>query len=164
MLKNRLRRLLRRAPSAGPPARSAIQPHLEEQAISVLLLSADRVLAESLARIAAVHDWHLTTAPSAGEGRRSLRRAGGVVAIIDRDLPRSDWRDVMPSLAKLPEVAAVLLASGVADDYLWQEVSRFHGHDVLPKPFRVEEVVRAVRFARSWGDAIAGRTRFDGST
>jgi hypothetical protein len=34
-----------------------------------------------------------------------------------------------------------LLASQVADDYLWQEIVRNHGCDVLPKPAMSERVI-----------------------
>jgi len=158
MLRDRLRRLLRLGHATAPAAAAAEDAEPTEAAIEVLLVSADLQLTDCLTRIAAAEGWQLTAAASATAGLGSLPARDGVVAIVDRDLPRADWREDLPRLAARPEVAAVLLASAVADDYLWQEVSRYQGHDVLPKPLRAEEVVRAVRFARSWGSAISGRS------
>jgi len=45
--------------------------------------------------------------------------------------------------------ACVILVSGVVDAYLWDEVVRKGGFDLLPKPLRKEGVIRTVRLARS---------------
>jgi FixJ family two-component response regulator len=44
----------------------------------------------------------------------------------------------------------VILVSGVRDDYLWQEVIRRGGYDVLPKPLRADSVARIVKLALSY--------------
>jgi DNA-binding NarL/FixJ family response regulator len=151
-----LRRLWRFTHQKRPVAAAEPPPDVAGP-IQVVLVSADPLLGRALTAIATANDWLSSQVDSAAEAVQSLPTAGGVVVIVDRDLPRSDWRADLAKLAARPEVSATLLASAVADDYLWQEVSRYQGHDVLPKPFRSAEVVRAVRFARSWGAAVSGR-------
>ena len=43
-----------------------------------------------------------------------------------------------------------MLISPVADDYLWNEVLSNGGYDVLAKPLRQQDVLRAVKFAWSY--------------
>ena len=61
-----------------------------------------------------------------------------------------DRRDVLAKIASQPQAVCVLLASRVMDDYLWHQVIRHHGYDVVAKPFQPEELRRAVTFAWSW--------------
>jgi len=54
------------------------------------------------------------------------------------------------SLAALPHRPVVILLSKVADEYLWNEVFRIGGFDILARPLRIEEVRRAVGLALSY--------------
>src|SRR5260370_41517849 len=76
----------------------------------------------------------------------ALRHPAPIV-VCDRDLEGADWREAIQQLARGPERRCVILASFVADDYLWEEVIHCGGYDVLPKPFREDEVVHAIHFA-----------------
>ena len=67
------------------------------------------------------------------------------MVICDRELPGTDWREAIRRLAN--DRNRVFLASLVADDYLWDEVIRHGGYDIIAKPFREEEVLHAVEFA-----------------
>jgi len=51
----------------------------------------------------------------------------------------------------------VLLVSRVVDDYLWNEVVRRGGYDVLSKPLREEEVARAIKLAWAYWNSAARR-------
>jgi len=42
------------------------------------------------------------------------------------------------------------LVSKVADEYLWNEIVRRGGYDILSKPLQEDEVVRAIKLARSY--------------
>ena len=57
---------------------------------------------------------------------------------------------MLAKVAALPQAVCILLASRVMDDYLWHQVIHHHGYDVVAKPFRSEELRRAVTFAWSW--------------
>ena len=57
---------------------------------------------------------------------------------------------MLAKIAALPQAICVLLASSVADQYLWNQVIQHHGYDVVIKPFQPEDLRRAVTFAWSW--------------
>ena len=77
------------------------------------------------------------------------------VILFDRDWPATEWRAAVRSLAASPHRACVILMSGVADDYLRQELIRRNGYDVLPKPLRAENVSRVIRLALSYWSSAA---------
>jgi FixJ family two-component response regulator len=54
------------------------------------------------------------------------------------------------SLAASTHGACVILMSGVADDYLFQELIRRGGYDILPKPLRPDNAARVVKLALSY--------------
>ena len=76
------------------------------------------------------------------------------VIFFDRDWPGVDWKPVVRSLAASPSGTCVVLLSAVSDDYLWQELIRHGGYDVLIKPLKANKVARVVKLARSyWNSA-----------
>jgi hypothetical protein len=60
------------------------------------------------------------------------------------------WRIAMRRFYMLANPVCVFVVSRVADRYLWDEVVRNHGYDVLPKPLRREQVIRSVELAWYW--------------
>jgi FixJ family two-component response regulator len=72
------------------------------------------------------------------------------VILCDRDLPQTEWREAVRTLAALPHRPIVILLSKVADEYLWSEVFRIGGFDILAKPPRAEDVRRAVNLALAY--------------
>ena len=72
------------------------------------------------------------------------------VVLLDRDWPGTEWKTAVQKLASSPHHACVILVSSVADVYLWQELVRRGGYDVLPKPLRPDKVERVVRLAISY--------------
>jgi hypothetical protein len=88
----------------------------------------------------------------------ALARAGKVKAqilFIDRDLAGVDWRETMSAFASLSNGICIVLVSRVIDAYLWNEVIRHGGYEVLPKPLREEDVLRAVALAWSYWNSSA---------
>jgi DNA-binding NtrC family response regulator len=76
------------------------------------------------------------------------------VILFDRDWAGSEWKTVVECLAVSPHRACVILMSSVSDDYLWQELIRRGGYDVLPKPLQADNVARLVKLAVSfWNSA-----------
>ena len=69
------------------------------------------------------------------------------MVLCDRELPAAEWRDVIQRMVSSGHQAYAILVSKVADDYLWNEVIRRGGHDLLTTPLREEEVLRAIRLA-----------------
>jgi len=67
--------------------------------------------------------------------------------IVDRDLSEHDWRTSVQSLANTVSTPCVLLASSVVDPYLFQELVKNGGFDVIPKPIESKELARLGRLA-----------------
>jgi DNA-binding NtrC family response regulator len=104
----------------------------------------------TLRQIAASYGWRISIVGSSDAAIALLKEQPTPLVICDRDLSGEPWGDVLARIAALPQAVCVLLASRVVDDYLWRQVIRHHGYDVVAKPFRPEELRRAVTFAWSW--------------
>jgi CheY-like chemotaxis protein len=135
-------RALHTPPPAGAPAGAGSALHL-------VLVSRDAVQAAALQRIAGELGWTFALASSAAAAA-ALPAAGPTVVVFDREMPDGDWRQALPRLAALPHACCVLLATVVADEYLWQEVSRHGGDELLAKPWKSAELRRVVAFATAW--------------
>jgi DNA-binding response OmpR family regulator len=70
------------------------------------------------------------------------------IVICERDLGQHTWKNVLETTACLPRPPLVIVASRLADEYLWSEALNLGAYDVLAKPFDVDEVVRTVDAAR----------------
>ncbi len=141
----------------------AIRP--DEREVRLLAVTEDVRMWESLREIAD-HGrcWRLFRARSCEEAIAALEKDAIRIVIYDRDLPGGNWRGALLRISSSRTPVCVFLASPVADDYLWIEVVRHHGFDILPQPFQAEHVTRAVNLASSWGGwtnrpAIGGHPR-----
>jgi DNA-binding NtrC family response regulator len=105
---------------------------------------------ETLQELAASYGWRISIVGSSDAAVALLKEQPTPLVICDRDLTGEAWGDVLAKIAAQPQAVCVLLASRVIDDYLWQQVIRHHGYDVIAKPFQPEELRRAVTFAWSW--------------
>lgn len=139
----------RDAGAAGRPqtGRQEAAPEEPITLLGILRAAAERT---ALEQIAATGGWILHLTESYDQARALLAKAAIPLVVVDRDLPGTDWRQMVPALAGLPHAPCILLASAVADEYLWLEISRRGGHDILPKPFEREAVTRVVTFAWAW--------------
>lgn len=145
-----LRRFVRG--KAGRPAASGRASGASLPVEPVKLVAITQKLDDSaaLCQIAADYRWRISIVGSSDAAIASLTEQPTPLVICDRDLAGEDWRDVLAKIAALPQAVCVLLASRVVDDYLWRQVIRHHGYDVVTKPFQPEELRRAVTFAWSW--------------
>jgi len=76
----------------------------------------------------------------------------GVILSEDALRPHS-WTDMLDVIHHQADAPAVIVTSRLADDRLWADALRFGAYDVLSKPFKADEVLRAVSSAwRNWHD------------
>ena len=135
-------------PASLPAGRSSTDPLA---IIGLVTSDEDRRL---LAGICNRNGWYLRYADTCEEARAALDKLKAPVILCDRDLPGKGWRETVEGLASSPHRACIILVSGVLDAYLWDEVLRTGGYDVLYKPLREDDVVRSVRLAWSyWNSA-----------
>jgi DNA-binding NtrC family response regulator len=133
-----------RQPTPGPGTLSPREP------VKLVAITQNPDDAEMLRRIASDCGWRIAIVGSSSAAIASLNDQPTPLVICDRDISGESWHDVLEKIAALPQAVCVLLASRVVDDYLWHQVIRHHGYDVVAKPFHHEELRRAVKFAWSW--------------
>ncbi len=105
---------------------------------------------KALREIAGSYNWKISIVGSSDAAVALLKEQPTPLVICDRDLSSEAWNDVLGKIAAQPQAVCVLLASRVADQYLWNQVIQHHGYDLVVKPFQPEELRRAVTFAWSW--------------
>lgn len=106
--------------------------------------------AEDVAELNALfHDtpWELAPAAALEDACAGLKAAAVPILLFDRDAAGPDWQPAMKSLILSRRNACIVLLSGVADQYLWEEVIHNGGFDLLTRPFRREQVLSALIFA-----------------
>lgn len=116
-----------------------------ELPLTVLAMTASRSDAALLRGILHSTGWELRIADDLEDAIGFLGARAASIVLFDRDLPGADWRQAIGKLAS--GRCRVILASFVADDYLWEEVIHCGGYDVIAKPFREDEVIHMIQFA-----------------
>jgi len=121
--------------------------------VALLLNHEDR---QALTSIADQESLQVHFAESRVEAWDAMTRLDSPVILYDRDWPGAEWRSTVQTFASSPQRSCVILASCVADDYLWQELIRYGGYDLLAKPFQTGDLRRALTLALSyWKSARA---------
>lgn len=139
---------------SGSPSRYATAARVI--IVALVIEAQDRILLASIGR---GHHWDMHFADTAQAALAAANELSAPIILYDRDLPGTEWRNVVQTLASSPHSACVILISKVSDDYLWNEVARTGGYDVLPKPLQEADVVRAVKLASSyWNSTIRAAT------
>jgi DNA-binding NtrC family response regulator len=134
---------------AEPPVGD--QPRSRITIVSILLEDQDRSL---LAKVSQGNPWDVIFAKTCAEARQVSEQIKPHIILLDRDLAEGDWRQSLSACASSSAGVCTMLISKVADDYLWNEVVSNGGYDVLRKPLREQDVLRAVKFAWSyWNSA-----------
>lgn len=138
--------------------RSARQPDLKNahsspparEPIRLVAITQNLEDAATLRKIANSQGWQIEIVGSSAAALASLKNEPAPLVICDSELSGESWHDVLAKITGHPQAVCVLLASRVADDYLWRQVIRNQGYDIVVKPFQAEELRRSVTFAWSW--------------
>lgn len=146
---NRLNGWIRRLRLLNP---NTLRKESTQRLIHIVAITKNDDDREILSDIAPAGHWNLVVVDSLETGIEVLLRQPIHVAICDRDLPGTDWRELLQTISDTGDAVSTLLASRVCDDYLWQEVIRYHGYDVITKPFEPAKTVRTVALAAWWSD------------
>ncbi len=120
--------------------------------LAVLPAEDDR---EAIEGIVAPCRWTVYGAATCEEAIRLARRTRPRVILCDAELPDGGWRRIWKALSIGPRPPLLIVASRNADERLWTQVLNAGGYDVLPKPFRAEEVVWAVHCAAGQRECAA---------
>ncbi|HWF11219.1 MAG TPA: hypothetical protein VG297_22270 [Bryobacteraceae bacterium] len=122
----------------------------EDAALRFIVITEDEPFYTRLRGIADGCQWRIGRAQSIDEIQKQIGRPPTPIVIYERDLAGGDWRAGLMKLHQTTIKPCVLLASRVADEYLWQEVVRNHGYDILPKTAPDEKLIRLLKFAWFW--------------
>jgi DNA-binding NtrC family response regulator len=93
-------------------------------------------------------EWDLVVARSVHEAIPLLIAQQFPIVLCDRDLPGSDWREVLAKIVESSPRSCFLLTSRVSDEYLWREVVAHGGYDVVVKPLEEDVVLQTLH--RAW--------------
>lgn len=102
---------------------------------------------QELRRIVAHSRWTLLEAATIAEAVARTRARASLVLICDDVLPDGSWRDLLDHCRRLPQPLPVIVAAEHADDFLWMEVLKQGGYNVLGKPFAEQELFQLVSTA-----------------
>jgi len=145
-------RLRSRSPAGQTVSAEGKSSGVQVTIVGLIRSDQDRQL---LSGICGRSGWEVVFADNCCDAKAALDRVKAPVVLCDRDSVETGWREAIGSLASRPHLACVILLSEAVDTYLWSEVVRGGGYDVLPKPLREDDVIRAVRLARSYWNSSA---------
>jgi DNA-binding NtrC family response regulator len=135
--------------ACGIPSRMALPARVP--VVALVVNEQDR---QVLASVSDQEPFDVHFAESYEVARAVANQLTAPIVLLDRDWPGAEWRTAVERLAAAPHCACVILMSGVSDDYLLQELIRWGGYDILPKPLRADKAARVVKLALSyWNSA-----------
>jgi DNA-binding NtrC family response regulator len=137
-------------------ARGLLQgrPVATPSSLAILALLTEPSDCNLLQATAITNRWQVTFAGSEPELATLLTRTQAAVALCDRDLLVPHWGAALQKLAACSPRTCILLVTKVADFYLWDEIVRRGGYDLVSKPLQPGELVRAVKLA--WAYFLSG--------
>jgi FixJ family two-component response regulator len=125
--------------------------------IAIVGLVIDEQDRRLLAGLGSRNQWGVTFADNFETAQALSIQLRAAAVLCDRYVPGREWREVVATLSQSHHRPCVLLVSSVVDDYLWNEVVRRGGYDVLSKPLREEDLVRAIKLAWAYWNSAARR-------
>lgn len=115
-----------------------------------------------LTNVARDYGWDIQFTETSIEALTRCDPRRTAVILCDRDLPSVDWRDAVQTLASSSRPTCVILLSSIVDDALWEEVVRCGGYDILAKPLQRNDVLRAMKLARSFWNGMMKMPAYSG--
>ncbi len=128
--------------------------------LKLLLVTRDDDLYFSVHSAASGCGWEMRLARSVEQSLPVLDEFGASLVIYDWAPGDDDWRFAVDRLTARPDHPCVLLASRVVDEYLWAELVKHGGFDVIPRSADTEQLIRSIRFAHRSPDIIRGGRSF----
>ena len=114
----------------------------------VLVITASTADREIYRSIRERGEWDILLLENVPDALDRLAARQFPIVLCDRDLPGCDWREALARIVERSPRCCFLLTSRVSDEYLWREVVKQGGYDVLAKPLDENIVVQALQ--RAW--------------
>lgn len=134
----------------SPPGGKAELP--DGHRVALLVITRDSQLYARMREIASKWKWTIfrTTEVRPGTASDCFDSASIRIVIYDGDSLEGEWMDVLRKISQWEGRPCVLLASRVSDQYLWGEVVRCGGYDLIVKSAEQSQLMRTLRFAWFW--------------
>jgi hypothetical protein len=125
---------------------------IRDHGVALLVITRDPELYEKLREIACGWKWtiHQTAEVNPSVAACFSDSISIKIVVYDGDSIEGDWKDALAGIKLWEKQPCVLLASRVSDRYLWDEVVRCGGHDIIAKSAERQELMRTLRFAWFW--------------
>jgi hypothetical protein len=126
---------------------------------ALLVITRDGDLYAEIGEIVSGWKWTICRQPELlGPDSGPIIAAPYSIVIYDGDSARGDWKEAFVTLKATQGDPCILLASRVFDPYLWNEVIRYGGFDVIAKSAGPEQLMRTLRFAWFWKKKSQGQS------
>jgi hypothetical protein len=125
---------------------------IDDHGVGLLVITRDPELYRKIREIACAWKWTIRQTPDVDPSAPACLPDSASIRIIiyDGDSIEGDWKGALAKIKRWEKQPCVLLASRVSDRYLWDEVVRCGGHDVIAKAAEPGQLMRTLRFAWFW--------------
>ena len=103
--------------------------------ISVLSVSPFPDDPDAVERILHPPQWNVHKARTLKSAMAVFKRNRPPLIVCECNLGQETWRELLAEITLTPEPPLLIVASRLADDYLWAEALNLGAYDVLAKPF-----------------------------
>jgi hypothetical protein len=123
-----------------------------DSGVALLVITCDSGLYAAIGEIVSVWKWTVRqqSEPFPADASGPMELSPCKIVIYDSDLTDGSWKQALMKLRTAGDDPCILLASRVYDQYLWNEVIRCGGFDVIAKSANREQMARTLRFAWFW--------------
>ena len=143
--------------SLKSPRHESAKPGVNGDILSMLAIMGSPHDQAAISDFARSNRWEIAVAGTVSGGSAILENPNTAVVLLDRDLPESDWRATVHGLSQRQPAPCIILASPVIDDYLFEELVKQGGFDVVAKPIRPDELRRIGGLAFTfWKSRLTG--------
>ena len=88
--------------------------------------------------------WTVYHARALEPALRVLGEKPVTMVLSECDLVPGTWKDLLAELSRFSDPPPLIVASRLADEYLWAEALNLGAYDVLAKPFEPDELIRVL--------------------
>jgi FixJ family two-component response regulator len=131
--------------------------------LEIVAILGDAIDRRTMQEFGAGSTWKVNIAGCLDDGARAAANGTTAVVILDRELAEQrghDWREAVHAFAHGSSNPCVLLVSAVIDGYLFEEVVKQGGFDVISRPLAWDEVRRLSSLAVAyWRNLGSGKSR-----